>query len=408
MGNPKELSRVGLALRLLVAAIVLLVVALPCRTVYAAALAITPPSASVSPLGSKKFKASGGSGMGYVWSMSASPSGGSVSATGAYTAGATPSVVDVVMVVDSAANMATANVTVGAGVTVTPATVTLGPGGMQGFTATGGASPYMWSLTTNGSGAPAAISATGGAYVAGANPGTDIVTATDSLGNMGTATITVTVKTVAIGATCMSSAVCPAGATCVDSVCCTSACTGQCQACDTPGKLGTCVTITGATIGTRPPCPQSDPSNVCTAMVCDGTSATACTSFVGPTTTCGVPSCIDQIGTPGAVCEGDGGCKKVEPKPCGAYACVSGQCATTCTNSEDCSPGNFCKVETGVCTVPPPLPDAGADSGTGTGTQAVAAGSCSVGSAPRGMGLFLALLALVGTWGLFRRRRAEP
>jgi len=75
-------------------------------------LAVTPASASARPNGTVLFTASGGSGSGYAWSLVANASGSSVSSTGAYTAGPTSGVTDVVQVTDSFGNTATRDVTV--------------------------------------------------------------------------------------------------------------------------------------------------------------------------------------------------------------------------------------------------------------------------------------------------------
>jgi hypothetical protein len=141
-------------------------------------------------------------------------------------------------------------------------------------------------------------------------------------------------------------------------------------------------------------------------MTCDGTSATACTSFVGSDTTCGIASCIDGIGTPGAVCDGKGACVKVSPKSCGAYACVSDSCAKSCTDTSECSPGNYCDVASGKCTTPPPVPDAGTGPGNPESPTGTASTGCSIGTTPRVVTPVLMLMALLGTWGLRRRRRA--
>ncbi len=406
MSDPKgQQSGVASSFRFLVAAILFLVVSLVGRSVYAGALAIAPTGAVVAPLGTQTFTATGGSGSGYVWSLSANLSGGSITAAGGvYTAGATPNVVDEVQVTDSASNTATTAVIVGAGVSVSPATATVVSGGTQTFTASGGSPPYAWSLTTDGSGSTAAITATGGVYTAGTTPGTDVVTATDSVGSTGTATITVTVAKVAAGAACTTTAACPTGSTCVDGVCCNSACDGQCQACNTAGSVGICVTITGPPVGTRPACPQSDTNNVCSSKMCDGTSPTSCTSLVGKETSCGVASCIDEVGTPGAVCQGDGGCEKVAPKSCAPYACVSDSCATSCTNSSECSPGSYCNVTTGKCIKAPPLPvDAGTDASAPS--LSTTSNGCSIARAPCGASLAPVLMALLGAIGFRRRRR---
>src|SRR5262249_50214405 len=57
-----------------------------------APLAISPATVTVAPRGTATFSASGGSGTGYVWSLAVNASGGSISQTGVYTAGATGSV----------------------------------------------------------------------------------------------------------------------------------------------------------------------------------------------------------------------------------------------------------------------------------------------------------------------------
>jgi hypothetical protein len=374
------------------------------RQASAATLAIAPPSATVAPMGTQMFTASGGSGMGYTWSLSTNMSGGSVSAAGLYTAGSTGGVVDQVEVTDSAMNTATAAVTVTSSMQVLPTAATVAAGAMLTLTASGGTKPYSWAITTNGSGSASITKA--GVYTAGAMAGMDVITATDAKSLMATSTITVTVMKVGIGAMCTSSTMCPTGATCVDDVCCSSSCSGQCQACNTSGAMGTCVTITGPPVGTRSACPQSDSSNICTMMTCDGTSPTSCTSFVGSDTMCGISTCVDQVGTPAAVCEGDGGCQKVTSKGCGAYACIADQCATSCTDSAECSPGNYCKVESKKCVVPPPVPDAGAGSpmGGSTGTSA-SSGGCSIGGRPGDLPALPILMGLFGSVGLSRRRR---
>ncbi len=402
MTDPKALVRTRSSLRVLQLVFTFLAAILVVRPASAAALAITPPSATVAPMGTQMFSASGGSGSGYTWALAVNNSGGSISAAGLYTAGATGGVTDQVQVTDSASNTAMAAVTVTGGVQVLPMTVTLASGAMQTFIAMGGTKPYTWAITTNASGATITSS---GVYTAGSTPGMDVVTATDSMSNQGSATVTVTVKMVGIGAMCMTSSMCPAGASCVDGVCCSSACSGQCQACNAAGSVGTCVTIKGPPVGTRSPCPQSDPSNICTMMVCDGTSATSCTSYVGKETTCGVASCIDQIGTPGAVCQGDGGCVKVVPKSCGAYACVSDMCATTCNNSSECSPGNYCDIDSGTCITPPAVPDSGVAGDASAAPRTTATGGCSVVATATSAGNATLLGGLVALFPLVRRRR---
>jgi len=78
-----------------------------------AGVSISPGSASTAPGGGVSFSANGGSGSGYAWTLATNASGGTINATsGAYTAGQTSSVTDVVKVTDSLGNVATTNVSV--------------------------------------------------------------------------------------------------------------------------------------------------------------------------------------------------------------------------------------------------------------------------------------------------------
>jgi len=156
-------------------------------------LSITPGSAAVPPRGQMVFAATAGSGSGYSWSFGTNNSGGSISAsTGAYTAGPTGSVTDTVKVTDSLGNTATGNITVTAGVSISPAAPSTPPKGTLSFTASGGSGTgFTWSLATNSSGG--SINAPTGAYIAGPTGSvTDTVKVTDSLGNTATGNITVT------------------------------------------------------------------------------------------------------------------------------------------------------------------------------------------------------------------------
>ena len=78
-----------------------------------AALAIAPSSATVAAGAGLAFGASGGSGAGFTWSLASNGSGGSIdAATGAYLAGPSSGVTDLVQVTDSLGQTATATVTV--------------------------------------------------------------------------------------------------------------------------------------------------------------------------------------------------------------------------------------------------------------------------------------------------------
>ncbi|HET6436622.1 MAG TPA: OmpA family protein, partial [Anaeromyxobacter sp.] len=158
-----------------------------------AAISIVPSSATTPPRGSLSFTASGGTDTGFAWSLSTNASGGTIDpSSGAYTAGATPDVTDVVRVEDSLGNLATVEVTVGPGISITP----LEPGAYPGQTVTlvaqgGSGTGYTWSMvsvTSNGG----TIDPTTGVYTAGTARGaTDIVEVTDSLQNVATVDVAV-------------------------------------------------------------------------------------------------------------------------------------------------------------------------------------------------------------------------
>jgi outer membrane protein OmpA-like peptidoglycan-associated protein len=157
------------------------------------AVTVSPAGPGTPPRGSLAFAAEGGTGTGYTWSLSTNASGATIdAATGAYTAGATPSVTDVVRVQDSLGNFATTSVTVGPGITVTPADAGAYPGQTVTLTATGGSGAgYTWSMVTvNSNGGH--IDASTGVYTAGTTRGvTDVVRVTDSLGNQATVDVAV-------------------------------------------------------------------------------------------------------------------------------------------------------------------------------------------------------------------------
>lgn len=164
------------------------------------ALSLTPASANVAPRASVAFVAAGGSGV-KTFALTTNGSGATLDATtGAYTAGATPGVTDEVTVTDEVGATAKATLTITTGVIVTPATLTVSPGATQTFTATGGSGVgYRWTLDTDSSGG--SIDASTGEYVAGAQPGTDVVLVTDSVGNTALATVSVVAGQVGVPTT---------------------------------------------------------------------------------------------------------------------------------------------------------------------------------------------------------------
>jgi MYXO-CTERM domain-containing protein len=79
---------------------------------------------------------------------------------------------------------------------ISPTAGTVAPGGSQAFGATGGVTPYAFTLSTNGSGGSVTLN---GAYSAGTKGSTtDVVTVTDAAGETASATIAVTANTTAL------------------------------------------------------------------------------------------------------------------------------------------------------------------------------------------------------------------
>jgi uncharacterized repeat protein (TIGR01451 family)/MYXO-CTERM domain-containing protein len=153
---------------------------------------LAPAASTVAPRGAVILSASGGSGTGFVFTLTTNNSGGTVDpATGSYTAGATPAVTDTVTVTDSLGNTATATITVGAGLNLTAPSSQTPPRGSLALTASGGSGDYTFEIRTNGSGA--SVVSTSGLYTAGVTPSTtDLVEVTDDLGNSQTLLVTVT------------------------------------------------------------------------------------------------------------------------------------------------------------------------------------------------------------------------
>ena len=94
-------------------AMALLAVGVPAATDAAPGLSISPAVAAVAAGGKATFKAGGGTAP-YVFSLATNASGGSITAGGAYAAGTSGGVTDVVRVTDAAGASATAQVEVAA------------------------------------------------------------------------------------------------------------------------------------------------------------------------------------------------------------------------------------------------------------------------------------------------------
>jgi hypothetical protein len=141
--------------------------------------------------------AAGGSGGGYVWSLT-SLSGGTLTSAGVYTSGIHGDVTDDIVLTDGAGNQTTLALRVTSGLAIAPASPRVTCGAKVGFVASGGSgAAYVFTLTRNESGAT--LNAFG-IYVAGPVAGvTDAVELRDAFGN--TITATITVESIAISPT---------------------------------------------------------------------------------------------------------------------------------------------------------------------------------------------------------------
>jgi hypothetical protein len=99
-------------------------------------IVVSPTQVSLAPGASQTFTARGGSGFDYVWSFKQNKSGGTLTASGVYEAGPVGGVTDVLQVVDSFANSATATVNVTQQATTVSATSS--HGNSMGCGTTGG------------------------------------------------------------------------------------------------------------------------------------------------------------------------------------------------------------------------------------------------------------------------------
>ncbi|HZL21391.1 MAG TPA: Ig-like domain-containing protein, partial [Polyangia bacterium] len=156
-----------------------------------AALSLSSAPAQVAPRGSATFTTVGGSGSGLIFAISTNHSGGAIDAGGHYIAGQNDNVTDIVTVTDSVGNSATANIVVGAGVSLTASATLTPPRGTLTFSASGGSGAgFIFAIGANASGGT--INSASGVYLAGATASvTDVVTVTDSLGNVAAANVTI-------------------------------------------------------------------------------------------------------------------------------------------------------------------------------------------------------------------------
>jgi hypothetical protein len=148
-----------------------------------AALTIAPTAVTLAVTNSLQFNAAGGVPP-YTFSLQSGTGGTTVS--GLYTAPASIGA-DVIKVTDAGGRTATANITINAALTITPASLNLKYNDTHTFVASNGVGPYTFSILSG----DGTINAGTGAFVAPAAAGTTIVRVTDSLSNTAQANITI-------------------------------------------------------------------------------------------------------------------------------------------------------------------------------------------------------------------------
>ena len=147
-------------------------------------LSISPASSTLAVNNTVTFVGANGA-TPYTYSVF-SGTGTINAATGLYTAPATSGSA-VVRVTDNLGAVADANVTINAALAIAPATKTLAVNNVFTFSATGGVSPYTYSVFSGGG----TINGTTGAYTAPAAAGTAVVRVTDGLGNVSNSNVTI-------------------------------------------------------------------------------------------------------------------------------------------------------------------------------------------------------------------------
>lgn len=152
-------------------------------TVYSQLL-FTPSTVTLAVNNTNTFAASGGA-LPYTYSLVSG--GGSINAsTGVYTAPATSGTATV-RVTDATGSSANATVTINPALAISPTTQTIITNSTLNFSATGGVSPYSYSVVSG----VGSINSSSGVFSAGSTPGSSTVRVTDAKGNISEATVTV-------------------------------------------------------------------------------------------------------------------------------------------------------------------------------------------------------------------------
>ncbi|MEK6704521.1 MAG: hypothetical protein AABZ06_01910 [Bdellovibrionota bacterium] len=148
------------------------------------ALQASPSTKTLAVNNSFVFSAAGGV---TPYSYSIQSGGGSINAsTGSYTAPSSPGSA-VVKVTDSLGNISTASVTINPALAISPTSKAIVINTSHTFSASGGVSPYSYSITSGGG----TINSSTGSYTAPGSTGAAIVSVTDSIGNISNAAVTI-------------------------------------------------------------------------------------------------------------------------------------------------------------------------------------------------------------------------
>ncbi|MHB8873286.1 MAG: hypothetical protein ACYC8T_06335, partial [Myxococcaceae bacterium] len=146
------------------------------------------------------------------------------------------------------------------------------------------------------------------------------------------------------GSPCGAGSAC-ASNLCADNVCCDRPCGGTCESCALTDTKGICTAIPAG----------QDPNNECPkAGLCGATcSGQRACAYAAAGTSCGTVSCsLPDSPLLSKVCNGAGACLDTQLS-CGAFACLSGACATSCTTDAQCRTNAFCSGA--VCVARKPL-----------------------------------------------------
>lgn len=149
-----------------------------------AGLGISPAAVTLAVNNTRTFSATGGSA---PFTYSIVSGGGTVnSSTGLYTAPASAGSA-VVRVTDSLSATSDSTVTINAALAISPTSKTLAVNNSFTFSATGGVSPYTYSIVSGGG----TINSSSGLYTAPASAGAVTLRVTDNLGNVSNSTVTI-------------------------------------------------------------------------------------------------------------------------------------------------------------------------------------------------------------------------